>query len=87
MANATKEWLKKKHIKVLEWPSQSPFFYPIENEIVFGLGSCRVKPSLCEDRRVYRPSTPLCRDIGKGYKYHFLFILFPTTCFTSALVL
>ncbi len=21
---ATKEWLKKKHIKVLEWPSQSP---------------------------------------------------------------
>ena len=24
MAKATKEWLKKKHIKVLEWPSQSP---------------------------------------------------------------
>ena len=23
-AKATKEWLKKKHIKVLEWPSQSP---------------------------------------------------------------
>ncbi len=23
-AMATKEWLKKKHIKVLEWPSQSP---------------------------------------------------------------
>ncbi len=22
-AKATKEWLKKKHIKVLEWPSQS----------------------------------------------------------------
>ncbi len=30
-AKATKEWLKKKHIKVLEWPSQSPGLNPIEN--------------------------------------------------------
>ncbi len=30
-AKAPKEWLKKKHIKVLEWPSQSPELYPIEN--------------------------------------------------------
>ena len=29
-AKATKEWLKKKHIKVLEWPSQSPDRNPIE---------------------------------------------------------
>ena len=28
---AMKEWLRKKHFKVLEWPSQSPDINPIEN--------------------------------------------------------
>ena len=28
---ATKEWLHKKHLKVLVWPSQSPDLNPIEN--------------------------------------------------------
>ncbi|KAK3560222.1 hypothetical protein QTP86_000841 [Hemibagrus guttatus] len=30
-ARATKEWLRKKHFKVLEWPSQPPDLKPIEN--------------------------------------------------------
>ena len=30
-AKATKEWLRKKHIKVLGWPRQSPDLSPIEN--------------------------------------------------------
>ncbi len=28
---AIKEWLKKKHIKVLEWPSLTPDLNPIDN--------------------------------------------------------
>ncbi|KAK6318249.1 hypothetical protein J4Q44_G00115400 [Coregonus suidteri] len=30
-ARATKEWLRKKHLKVLEWPSQSPDLNPVVN--------------------------------------------------------
>ncbi|CAJ0957724.1 unnamed protein product [Ranitomeya imitator] len=30
-ARATKEWLRKKHFKILEWPSQSPDLNPIVN--------------------------------------------------------
>uniref|UniRef100_A0AAY5KGU3 Transposase Tc1-like domain-containing protein n=1 Tax=Esox lucius TaxID=8010 RepID=A0AAY5KGU3_ESOLU len=30
-ARATKEWLRKKHFKVLKWPSQSPDLNPVKN--------------------------------------------------------
>ncbi|KAI4876200.1 hypothetical protein NFI96_002768 [Prochilodus magdalenae] len=32
-AKATKDWLKKNHIKVMEWPSQSPDLNPIEKSM------------------------------------------------------
>ncbi len=32
-ARATKEWLRKKHFKVLEWPSQSSDLNPIEKSM------------------------------------------------------
>ncbi|KAI4889950.1 hypothetical protein NFI96_007816 [Prochilodus magdalenae] len=31
MAKATEKWLKEKHIKILEWPSQPPDLNPKEN--------------------------------------------------------
>ncbi len=44
-----------------------------------------VKTEEGKDHRLYHV-TPPGRDTGKGYKYRFLFILFPTTCFTSVFV-
>ena len=45
MAMATKEWLKKKHIKVLEWPSQSPDLNPIKSVEGAEAWSCQATAS------------------------------------------
>ncbi len=45
----------------------------------------REKTEECEDHRLYRATSP-GRDTDKAYKYRFLFLLFPNTCFPSVLV-
>ncbi len=46
MAKATKEWLKKKHIMVLELPSQSPDLNPIRKYVEGAEGSsCQTSAS------------------------------------------
>ncbi|CAJ0919122.1 unnamed protein product [Ranitomeya imitator] len=79
-ARATKEWLRKKHFKVLEWPSQSPDLNPIENlwrELKVRVAKRKAKnitalEEICMEEWANIPTT-VCGNLVKTYRkpwYH-----------------
>ncbi len=61
MAKATKEWLKKKHVKVMEWPSQSPDLNLIEiwREL-------KARVAKCQPRNLNDLGEDLQRGVGQN---------------------
>ncbi|CAJ0944258.1 unnamed protein product [Ranitomeya imitator] len=74
-ARATKEWLHKKHFKVLEWPSQSPDLNPIENlwrELKVRVAKRKAKnitalEEICMEEWANIPTT-VCGNLVKTYR-------------------
>ncbi|CAJ0967656.1 unnamed protein product [Ranitomeya imitator] len=81
-ARATKEWLRKKHFKVLEWPSQSPDLNPIENlwrELKVRVAKRKAKnitalEEICMEEWANIPTT-VCGNLVKTYRKRFGYIL------------
>ncbi|CAJ0949246.1 unnamed protein product, partial [Ranitomeya imitator] len=76
-ARATKEWLRKKHFKVLEWPSQSPDLNPIENlwrELKVRVAKRKAKnitalEEICMEEWANIPTTGYVLELGLVFGY------------------
>ncbi|KAL0154275.1 hypothetical protein M9458_050388 [Cirrhinus mrigala] len=76
-ARVTKEWLRKKHFKVLEWPSQSPDLNPIENlwrELKVCVAQRQPQnitalEEICMEEWAKIPAT-VCENLVKTYRKH-----------------
>ncbi|CDQ78493.1 unnamed protein product [Oncorhynchus mykiss] len=76
-ARATKELLRKKHFKVLEWPSQSPDLNPIENlwrELKVSVAQQQPQnitalEEICKEEWAKIPAT-VCENLVKTYRKH-----------------
>ncbi|KAL0177432.1 hypothetical protein M9458_026326 [Cirrhinus mrigala] len=81
-AKATKEWLKKKHIKVLVWPSQSPDFNPIEylwRELKVPVAKHQPR-NLNELKRIRKEEwdkipPEMCAKLVANYKKHLTYVI------------
>ena len=81
-ARATKEWLRKKHLKVLEWPSQSPDLNPIENlwrELKVRVAqrqpqNLKALEEICKEEWAKIPAA-MCANLVKNYRKRLISVI------------
>ncbi len=74
-ARATKEWLRKKHFKVLEWPSQSPDLENLWRELKVRVSQRQPQnitalEEICMEEWAKIPAT-VCENLVKTYRKTF----------------